>query len=163
MKNIIRQIISFVLPVTVLIIIPLYIENDISVKHIPAFVSGIVLKCAGLFILVLTISTFIRIGKGTLAPWSPPKKLIVVGIYGYVRNPMITGVLIVLTGESMAILSVNILIEVVIFFIINNIWFLLYEEPDLKRRFGDEYQDYKRNVPRWLPGLKQNDYKTGLK
>jgi protein-S-isoprenylcysteine O-methyltransferase Ste14 len=163
MKSIIRQIVSFILPVTVLILIPLYIENDISIKKIPAFVTGIIMICAGLFVLVLTVSIFRRIGKGTLAPWSPPKKLIVVGIYGYVRNPMIAGVLIALAGESIAILSLKILIETVIFFIVNNIWFFLYEEPDLKRRFGDEYQEYKRNVPRWIPRLKSNNSYSGLK
>lgn len=163
MKNILNQIISFILPITVLILIPLYIENNISIKHILAFVTGIILICTGLYILVLTISTFIRIGKGTLAPWSPSKKMIVQGIYGYVRNPMIAGVLIVLAGESIAILSLNIFLEAVIFFIINNIWFFLYEEPDLKRRFGNEYQEYKRNVPRWIPRLRPYNPYSELK
>lgn len=53
----------------------------------------------------MTISTIIRIGKGTLAPWSPTRKLVIGSMYGHVRNPMIMGVLIVLTGEAISIMS----------------------------------------------------------
>jgi protein-S-isoprenylcysteine O-methyltransferase Ste14 len=67
---------------------------------------------------------------------------------------MIMGVLTVLIGESLAILSFNILIWALIFFIINNVYFLVYEEPNLEKRFGNEYREYKRNVPRWIPRLK---------
>jgi protein-S-isoprenylcysteine O-methyltransferase Ste14 len=66
---------------------------------------------------------------------------------------MIIGVLIVLTGESIAILSLNIFIWTLIFFIINNIWYIFYEEPDLEKKFGDEYRKYKKSVPRWIPRL----------
>lgn len=64
---------------------------------------------------------------------------------------MILGVLIVLIGESILFLSVNIFVWAVIFFLINNIYFSLYEEPNLEERFGDEYREYKKNVLRWLP------------
>ena len=67
---------------------------------------------------------------------------------------MIIGVLIVLIGESVSILSLNILIWALIFFIINNVYFLVYEEPNLEKRFGNEYREYKRNVPRWIPRFK---------
>jgi protein-S-isoprenylcysteine O-methyltransferase Ste14 len=81
-------------------------------------------------------------------------------MYRYVRNPMIIGVIIVLIGESIAILSFKIFIWVTIFFIMNNIYFLLYEEPDLLKKFGDEYSEYKKNVPRWIPRL--TPYNPGL-
>ncbi|NVO10773.1 MAG: isoprenylcysteine carboxylmethyltransferase family protein [Bacteroidales bacterium] len=153
MKNIIKQIISFVLPITVLIIVPLWIEKNASVL-ISTLVIGIFIMCIGLFIMILTISSFVRIGKGTLAPWNPTKKIVISGLYAYVRNPMIIAVLIVLIGESIAVLSLNIFIWTVIFFVINNIYFLVYEEPNLERRFKDEYRDYKGSVPRWVPNLK---------
>ena len=154
MTNIIKQVVSFILPITVLILIPLDIERNLSIKHFVTFFLGLIIIIAGLSILIITISTCIRIGKGTLAPWSPAKRLITGGLYGYVRNPMIAGVLIVLIGETVTVMSLNLLIWTLGFFVINNIFFLLYEEPSLERRFGDEYLDYKKNVPRWIPRLK---------
>ncbi|MEP7109478.1 MAG: isoprenylcysteine carboxylmethyltransferase family protein [Ferruginibacter sp.] len=154
MKNAVKQIISFILPITALILVPFYIERNISVKFMPALFPGLIMMCAGLYIMTMTISTFISIGRGTLAPWSPTKKLIIGGMYGYVRNPMIMGVLTVLIGESIAILSLNILIWALVFFIINNAWFTLYEEPNLEEKFSGEYREYKRNVHRWIPRYK---------
>lgn len=156
-KNIIKQLFSLILPIIVLILIPLNIEKNIRVVNIWALVSGLFLMIVGLTLLIITISSFIRIGKGTLAPWSPPKKLITGGLYRYVRNPMISGVLITLVGETLSIMSHNLLIWTITFFIINNIYFLLYEEPGLKRRFGQEYLDYKKHVPRWIPRLRPYD------
>jgi protein-S-isoprenylcysteine O-methyltransferase Ste14 len=153
MKFQLKQIFSFILPVIVLIIIPLNIEKNFLPHNILALVAGLLLILTGLYIMILTITKFVRIGKGTLAPWSPTGKLVIAGLYRYVRNPMIIGVLIVLTGESIAILSLNIFIWTLIFFIINNIWFVYYEEPDLEKKFGDEYRKYKKNVPRWIPRL----------
>ncbi|MCX6255752.1 MAG: isoprenylcysteine carboxylmethyltransferase family protein [Bacteroidia bacterium] len=154
MKNVIKQLISLILPITVLVFVPLYIETNISIPHLSVLLTGLFIMCIGLYIMTMTISTFIRIGKGTLAPWSPTRKLVIGGMYGHVRNPMIMGVLIVLIGESIAVLSLNIFIWAGIFFIINNLFFVLYEEPNLEKRFGTEYQEYKKNVPRWIPSLK---------
>jgi len=108
----------------------------------------------GLYAITMTVSSIIRIGKGTLAPWSPSEHLVIGGMYGYVRNPMILGVLTVLIGESVAILSYRILIWAVCFFVTNTIWFVVYEEPSLTKKFGEEYRQYKKNVPRWIPRLK---------
>ena len=104
--------------------------------------------------MIVCISLFIRIGNGTLAPWNPTRKFVIAGPYRYVRNPMIIGVLIVLFGESVAILSFNIFLWALAFFIMNNIFFTLYEEPNLVKKFGKEYQEYKRKVSRWVPRLK---------
>jgi protein-S-isoprenylcysteine O-methyltransferase Ste14 len=153
LKSFAKHILSFILPISVLVIIPLWIEQDISPVNISALLTGLVIICLGLSLMIVTISLFIRIGKGTLAPWNPTRKFVIAGPYRYVRNPMITGVLIVLFGESVAILSFNILLWSLAFFIINNIYFTLYEEPNLLRRFGKEYQEYKSKVPRWIPRL----------
>jgi protein-S-isoprenylcysteine O-methyltransferase Ste14 len=158
MKYLLKQIFSFILPVIVLIIVPLNIEKNILPQNIFALLAGLLLIFTGLYIMILTITKFVRISKGTLAPWSPTGKLVIDGMYRHVRNPMIIGVLIVLTGESIAILSLNIFIWTLIFFIINNIWYILYEEPDLEKKFGDEYRKYKKSVPRWIPRLEP--YKT---
>lgn len=154
MINLLKHLFSLILPVTVLILVPLWIEDDFSINNIYALIGGSILILAGLLVIVLTISAFIRIGKGTLAPWSPTKKLVVTGIYAHVRNPMISGVLTVLLGESLAILSLSIFIWAIAFFIINDIYFLIYEEPNLGERFGEDYRQYKSKVPRWIPAMK---------
>ncbi len=153
MKNLLKQIGSFILPVTVLVFVPLWIEKNRIVHTGAHLFTGLILILLGLIIMGLTISSFIRIGKGTLAPWSPTKKLVITGLYRYVRNPMILGVLIVLIGEALSLWSKGILIWAGSFFIINTIYFIISEEPDLEKRFGDEYREYKKHVSRWLPRL----------
>ena len=147
----IRHIVSLILPVTVLVIVPLSIENDFLVKNIPASLVGLLLIAIGLCLMVISISKFIRLGHGTLAPWSPTIHLVTTGIYSYVRNPMIIGVLIILSGEALAACSKNIAIWAIVFFIINNLYFRIYEEPELERKFGKSYRDYRKKVPRWIP------------
>jgi protein-S-isoprenylcysteine O-methyltransferase Ste14 len=154
MKSQIQLIISLILPLTVLIVIPAVIENDLEIKNITNVLIGIGLMITGFYMIIKTITAFKRIGKGTLAPWSPTKVLVITGIYRYVRNPMIIGVLTVLIGESIAVMSMPILIWAGFFFIINTVYFILYEEPDLEHKFGRPYLDYKKNVPRWIPRLK---------
>jgi protein-S-isoprenylcysteine O-methyltransferase Ste14 len=149
--TILKNLVSFSLPALVLIVVPRWIEPDLSIKHIPVFVVGAACMTAGLCVMVLTISMFIKIGRGTLAPWSPTRKLVIAGLYAHVRNPMIMGVCVVLIGEAIAFESVNILLWSGLFIVINTIYFIVYEEPNLVRRFGDEYIEYRKNVPRWVP------------
>jgi protein-S-isoprenylcysteine O-methyltransferase Ste14 len=100
-----------------------------------------------------TISLFATVGEGTLAPWDPTQKLVVRGIYRYVRNPMIIGVLSVLLGEAVFLGSLPVLVWFLIFFAVNATYIPLLEERGLAGRFGDDYLVYKRNVPRWIPRL----------
>ena len=163
MVYVLRQLISFLLPILVTIIIPWFLlEGNL---RIPAFlhptvltgilfVAGLLLILVGLSLLVMTIRSFILIGRGTLAPWDPTKKLVVSGPYAYVRNPMISGVIAILLGESLLFLSWKVFAWFVLAFFINDLYFRLSEEPGLLARFGKEYREYKRNVPRWIPRLK---------
>jgi protein-S-isoprenylcysteine O-methyltransferase Ste14 len=153
MKNLLKQIFSFILPATVLVIVPLWIENNRTIHAGFHLVFGLISILTGLAVMWFTISSFIRVGRGTLAPWSPPKKLVIRGLYRYVRNPMILGVLIVLFGEALSLWSMNILIWAVSFLFINTIYFIIYEEPNLESRFGDDYREYKKHVSRWIPRL----------
>lgn len=150
---ILKNIFSFILPVTVLVFIPMSIEKNWTVQFGWYFYFGLMMMMAGVSVMAVTISSFIRIGKGTLAPWSPTKKLVIVGPYRYVRNPMIMGVLTVLLGESLSLLSAPILKWAGLFFLINTIYFMLSEEPGLEHRFGDDYRKYKKHVSRWLPRI----------
>jgi protein-S-isoprenylcysteine O-methyltransferase Ste14 len=79
---------------------------------------------------------------------------VVRGPYRHVRNPMISGVLFILAGEALVLGSLPLLIWFLAFFAANSVWMPLIEEPGLERRFGEEYIEYKREVPRWLPRLK---------
>ena len=101
----------------------------------------------------MTISLFVTKGHGTIGPWDPTSKLVVSGVYGYVRNPMITGVFLVLTGESIILGSIPVTLWTLLFVLTNLIYIPLIEESELAERFGDEYLAYKENVPRWIPRL----------
>jgi len=153
MTKVLKQIFSFILPVTVLVIIPKWIEKDRTLHMSFQLLAGLILILTGLTMMTITISSFISIGKGTLAPWSPPSKLVIKGPYRHVRNPMILGVLTVLLGEALGLWSKSILVWTGEFFIINIIYFIIYEEPNLEKRFGDDYRKYKKHVPRWVPRL----------
>ncbi len=112
---------------------------------------GVLLIGLGLGLVVNTIALFVRWGHGTLAPWDPTQKLVVRGVYRYIRNPMISAVFCALLGEAMVLRSIHLLGWFVLFVILNLIYIPLVEEPRLERRFGDDYVQYKRNVPRWIP------------
>ena len=106
---------------------------------------------AGLALVTWCISLFVRVGKGTLAPWDPTSNLVAVGPYRYTRNPMITGVATILTGEAVVVGSWRLALWALTFILFNHVYFLLVEEPGLEQRFGESYLEYKRAVPRWIP------------
>jgi protein-S-isoprenylcysteine O-methyltransferase Ste14 len=112
---------------------------------------GSLVICLGLILAIWTIGLFSTVGEGTLAPWNPPQKLVVRGVYRHVRNPMITGVCCLLLGEAIVFGSLPLLGLFAFGLILNLIYIPLSEEPGLAKRFGDDYLHYKRNVPRWIP------------
>ena len=158
----IRQHVSaFMLPISVMIIMPwflMWITADITVGWpMLGFLNplilliGLTFLLTGLLLTAACIRMFANIGKGTLAPWAPAQHLVVVGIYRYMRNPMITGVLLGLLGEAIVLSNYTVFLWFLFFFIGNHIYFIKSEEPELLRRFGQEYVEYFENVPRWLP------------
>jgi protein-S-isoprenylcysteine O-methyltransferase Ste14 len=112
---------------------------------------GITLTGCGLALVGRTIRQFATEGRGTLAPWDPPKHLVLTGLYRHVRNPMISGVVLVLLGETLAFRSLRLLFWAASFWAINATYIPLLEEPLLERRFGEEYRQYRTHVPRWVP------------
>lgn len=144
-----------ILPFNVSVIIPVLILffSDYHYKAPSGvfLITGIVMLIAGIFLASSTMLLFNNVGKGTLAPWDPPKNLVVEGPYCYVRNPMITGILLILLSEYFFLNSVQILSWTVLFFVINNIYFRAFEEKQLEKKFGGQYKNYKKNVPRWIP------------
>jgi protein-S-isoprenylcysteine O-methyltransferase Ste14 len=149
-----------ILPGNAIIVIPgllLYLEGGINpgwgLGGAMMFGGGL-LVAFGSVLALHTVGLFFTHGEGTPAPWEPPKRLVVRGAYRYVRNPMITGALSILLGGAMVLGSKYILIWAIVFFGMNNFYFIFIEEPGLEKRFGDEYLQYKREVPRWLPRLR---------
>ncbi|MCY3774129.1 MAG: isoprenylcysteine carboxylmethyltransferase family protein [Gemmatimonadetes bacterium] len=115
---------------------------------------GTAMAVDGLFLAAWTMALFDRIGKGTPAPWAPPKKLVVLGPYRHVRNPMNSGMLLMIGAEALLFGSWHLAVWACVFFAVCAIYFPCYEEPGLERRFGDAYRQYKANVPRWIPRLR---------
>lgn len=93
-------------------------------------------------------------GEGTPAPIDPPKKLVIEGPYRVVRNPMYWSVLFVILGEAIVFHSSALAELGVALFACTMLFVLLYEEPTLRRKFGAEYDEYCRRVPRWIPRLR---------
>ena len=144
------------LPVTVTIVVPAYILASTKQFAPPNFfqiVFAAPFFGIGLVLFYKTVSLFATIGQGTLAPWDPTRKLVIRGIYRHVRNPMISGVLAILLGEAILFGSLALFVWFVVFFIMNAIYLPLSEEPGLERRFGNDYLEYQKNVPRWIPRL----------
>jgi protein-S-isoprenylcysteine O-methyltransferase Ste14 len=165
-ESLANQIKSFILPFTVLMVVPACILWGAGFRigwglGLPwdavVVLAGSVMIGNGLYYLAMCIWLFVNVGWGTLAPWSPTKKLVIFGPYRHVRNPMISSVLLTLLGESIAFGSPGIFVWFLLFFGINHTYFILSEEPGLLKRFGEEYLGYKRNVPRWVPKLRPWD------
>jgi protein-S-isoprenylcysteine O-methyltransferase Ste14 len=116
---------------------------------------GLIPTVFGVSIYLSTIVDFAKIGRGTPAPIDPPKVLIVMGLYKYVRNPMYVGVLTVLLGEMICFESAILLIYIGFVFLALSVFVKLYEEPTLEKLFGESYLEYMRGVPRWLPRSKR--------
>jgi protein-S-isoprenylcysteine O-methyltransferase Ste14 len=112
---------------------------------------GALLLLAGFLLFAWCVTLFARVGQGTLAPWDPTTRLVAVGPYRYVRNPMITGVATVLAGWAVFTGSWVLALWLVVFVAFNSAYFMLVEEPGLEHRFGAPYREYKARVPRWLP------------
>jgi protein-S-isoprenylcysteine O-methyltransferase Ste14 len=117
----------------------------------PFRVIGGLLLLSGFLLFCWCVALFARVGRGTLAPWDPTERLVAVGPYRYVRNPMITGVSAVLAGLAAVTGSWVLALWLLIFVSFNAAYFVLVEEPSLERRFGAPYREYKVRVPRWIP------------
>jgi protein-S-isoprenylcysteine O-methyltransferase Ste14 len=151
-----------VLPVTMTTLIPLWVcrrygvvfRAPASLPEWACLAAGVVLAVIGGALFVTTVSLFATEGKGTLAPWDPPAHLVVRGPYRFVRNPMISGVILIILAESLILRSLPLAQWAGTFLLINMIYIPLFEEPFLEQRFGEGYRSYKRHVRRFLPQLR---------
>ncbi len=144
------------LPAAALIGIPLCIESDFTPGSGTAAYAGMIMGGAGLVLMVISVGTMVRFGRGTLAPWAPAEHLVTQGIYSKVRNPMITGAVMILVGEALVFQSIPIALWALLFFITNTVYIRYVEEPILCRRFPGIYAQYAQRVPRWIPRFRQS-------
>jgi protein-S-isoprenylcysteine O-methyltransferase Ste14 len=147
----IRALVSFLAcPAMVAGLVPLLVVRDREV-YAPWLPSSLPVLGAGMIALVWCVRDFYVSGRGTLAPWDPPKHLVVVGLYRFVRNPMYVAVLIVLLGWALLYRAGSLAVYAAAVALVFHLRVLLHEERWLKQQFGDEWDRYAAKVPRWLP------------
>jgi protein-S-isoprenylcysteine O-methyltransferase Ste14 len=115
------------------------------------FLPGALLVLLGMVLLLWCVRDFYVSGKGTLAPWDPPTKLVVVGLYRHMRNPMYLGVIILVVGWSVLLTSPVLMCYALILAVGFHIRVLTHEEPWLESQFGSEWRRYRSEVGRWVP------------
>lgn len=118
---------------------------------------GLALVLTGALLTLWCIVTFVARGRGTPAPFDPPREFVAAGPYRYVRNPMYIGAFGVLLGAGLALRSPSIVGLAALFLVFTHLLVLLYEEPVLASRFGDPYLHYKSSVHRWFPRSPRSD------
>jgi protein-S-isoprenylcysteine O-methyltransferase Ste14 len=116
--------------------------------------AGVALFFAGLPVFVNFLVRFVWEGHGTPAPVAPPRRLVVGGPFRFVRNPGYLGVLAMLFGQGLFLASPAVLVYAAGVAAAFHVFVVLYEEPTLRRQFGATYEEYCREVPRWLPRLR---------
>lgn len=115
--------------------------------------AGMILAVAGAALAIWCVMTFTLIGRGTPAPFDPPRRLVTQGPYRFVRNPMYIGAGLTLAGAALFYQSLYLLGYTGLFFLATHLFVVLYEEPKLKRNFGQDYIKYCQTVRRWLVRL----------
>jgi protein-S-isoprenylcysteine O-methyltransferase Ste14 len=114
---------------------------------------GSILIIAGAPGIVDSFARFALEGLGTPAPIAPPEKLVVTGLYRYVRNPIYIAVVAVILGQALLFGDGRLLWYGALLWLFFHVWVLMIEEPTLKQTFGTEYESFRSNVPRWIPRL----------
>lgn len=128
----------------------------------PAHLVGVFAMGVGTVLLAACIFEFARTGRGTLSPVDPPRHLVVRGLYRYVRNPMYLSVTLIVLGEVLLTRSSALAWYWVLWFAAVNLFVVGYEEPTLRREFGDSYDEYTRHVGRWIPRLRPVGPREGV-
>jgi len=114
-------------------------------------VAGVMLGLAGAVLALWCVSEFVFFGRGTPAPFAPPRRLVTHGPYRFVRNPMYIGGTLILAGAAVFYKSLPLLGYTCLFVLASHLFVVWYEEPTLRRTFGHEYEAYCSRVRRWRP------------
>jgi protein-S-isoprenylcysteine O-methyltransferase Ste14 len=142
------------LPVIVAVIVPAIVVT-VGGRSAPAGVYwiGLLPAACGILICASCVRVFATAGHGTLAPWDPPTRCVVDGLYRWVRNPMYIGVLLILAGAAIGWRSMALAVYAGFVALAFHLRVVMAEEPRLRARFGEEFEVYARHVNRWVPRL----------
>lgn len=142
-----------VLPGTVAFLVPLLLLRAPGQRWVNPV--GLVPLAIGVILFLWCVRDFYVAGKGTLAPWDPPRKLVVVGLYRWSRNPMYIAVSLVLLGWAIGFASRAMFIYAIAIMIVFHLRVVFFEEPWLARTHGEEFERYRARVPRWFGRLER--------
>ena len=117
-------------------------------------IAGVIVGASGAVLALWCIVTFIVIGRGTPAPFDPPRRLVTAGPYRFVRNPMYIGAALALIGAALFYESWAVFWYCIAFAFITYLFVVVYEEPTLRSTFGADYVDYCKRVKRWWPSAR---------
>src|SRR5215469_11138772 len=145
-------------PGTVAGLVPWWISKWKVQPVSPAFLiiqlPGLLILAVSILIIIEAFARFALQGIGTPAPVLPTRHLVVSGFYRYVRNPMYVAVVGAILGQSMILGNLMLLLYAALGWLVSHLFVVIYEEPTLRRKFGDEYAEFCANVPRWIPRLR---------
>src|SRR5262245_45501334 len=142
-----------------LVFLPARILSSTGIVRPPAFGvwqgAGMFLTAAGAALAIACILTFVFVGRGTPAPFDPPRRLVIRGPYALVRNPMYLGAGVALLGAALFYRSIPLLGYAGLFVLITHVFVVVYEEPTLRQIFDGDYEAYCRQVGIWWPKPKR--------
>lgn len=141
---------TLVMPGTVGVYLPQWMKNDGVALPVAMRAAGLALFACGAAIYFWCAWDFVSKGLGTPLPIDAPRVLVVKGLYRFTRNPMYVGVLSVILGQALYYGSLRVARYGGVVLAGFYLFVLFYEEPKLRRLFGEQYEEYCRNVPRWL-------------
>jgi len=151
-----RAVLAFLaLPAVVAGIAPALLTRGMPIAR-RMIVPGGALLTVGIVLLLWCVRDFFVSGRGTLAPWDPPKRLVVVGLYRFMRNPMYVAVLTILAGWTVLYTAWLPALYTIVMAVVFHLRVLWHEEPWLRRQFGAEWETYARRTGRWLPSVRSN-------
>lgn len=142
---------TVVVPGTGGVLIPWWILARGHATSDPAAWYAVVVIVLGASLYFWCLWSFAFVGRGTPGPWDPPRRFVAAGPYRWVRNPMYISALLVVVGEAWLFGSLPLVAYAGAAALFFHLFVIGYEEPTLRRRFGETYADYRRSVPRWIP------------
>lgn len=143
---------TILVPGSVTVLVPYLLISQGTHVHLGGFrFLGILPVVLGTAFYVWCAWDFAVVGKGTPAPIDAPKTFVALGLYRIVRNPMYVGVILIIMGEALLFQSFTLVVYAGLLCLLFHLFVVYFEEPQLKKKFGEKYKDYCKTVPRWIP------------